>query len=445
MCRLGNLRFYPKLLQRNEIEEIYLYGSSLGDISTGSKPENVEEEVWQLGTSTTHAKITEVKTLMETSVSAEVLHVVQAAQKHTQGLHSQGDGAGASPAMPAGDTRAESWSEGASEHVKTVDADLAQRRHHKIVSGPYRLSKVHGSEVRYLTHVPSFFGTGMTLSWWYRHMPCAAGAKRCGLYFLHAGDFVSFGGSNDLCWSAWIENGAFWYDEPVNGGYRKFEDWGMPNKFHFHSHKIWRHMALQFNEASDHLLLFIDGNKVFESAWGGGTNTISRADCQGLGKKWALGHSHPGDTYSGEAEIADMVMYLHNDAGAKLGPLAPEEIRTLSNVPAEGSPRQGLTCIARSNPAFFDSDWRDVFGNSCAWYYTASKKYPEVCSLEDVERECPVACRSMQECFSPENAEEPNKYFVYNRAMKIGYACMITHTTWMRAHFASVSAYSYSM
>ena len=63
------------------------------------------------------------------------------------------------------------------------------------------------------------------------------------------------------------------------------------SKFRPNGDKIWRHFALQFDETCDMLRLFMDGTLVFEMNL---EVKVSELDCVGDGKRWSLGHSHPG-------------------------------------------------------------------------------------------------------------------------------------------------------
>jgi hypothetical protein len=73
-----------------------------------------------------------------------------------------------------------------------------------------------------------------------------------------------------------------------NAGYVYFE---FDDKYKPNSDKIWRHFAYQFDEVNDELRLFLDGTMVFNVPFGA---AVSAVDCVGQGKRWTLGHSHPG-------------------------------------------------------------------------------------------------------------------------------------------------------
>ena len=97
-------------------------------------------------------------------------------------------------------------------------------------------------------------------------------------------------------------NTALSYGRP-NAGYVYFDEPDKPgdkpsgqfkpsdHKFKPNGDKIWRHFAYQFDEVEDELRLFLDGTMVFSMPFGA---AVSAVDCVGQGKRWTLGHSHPG-------------------------------------------------------------------------------------------------------------------------------------------------------
>lgn len=212
-----------------------------------------------------------------------------------------------SPEMKGGHTPAASWNASSGLHQESYDATIGRNYYH-LLPNTHKLSKTTDADARYLSNVPDFVGTGATISFWYRHTQCSV--KTCGVYLLHAGDFVDFGGDGpEWCWTAWIENEAFWQDAGPYAGYvyfsntkennkkkQKYPDMSLNNlnvdaKFKPNGDKMWRHFILQFDEVNDKLRLFLDGTMVFEMNLGA---AVSEVDCAGTGKRWTLGHSHPG-------------------------------------------------------------------------------------------------------------------------------------------------------
>ncbi len=81
------------------------------------------------------------------------------------------------------------------------------REYTQLVEGPWYLSRTEAAgEHRTLHDVPSFQGTGMTLSFWYRHVECEA--VDCGVYLFVARNAAAW------CWSFWLENTAWSVSRP---------------------------------------------------------------------------------------------------------------------------------------------------------------------------------------------------------------------------------------
>lgn len=219
----------------------------------------------------------------------------------------------ASPPFPVGTTDAECCAGG--QDVTTMD-EVTGREFYQIIRSPARLTATSDADARYLSNVPDFANSGMTLTFWYRHINCPV--KTCGVYLIHAGDFQSFGGapsSSEWCWTLWIENEGIWTDGHANSGYLYFDDHGVGDTFKPQDDFTWRHIAYQFDEVDDVTRFFLDGDLVYSHPYG---KPVSQADCVGAGKRWTLGHSHPGYTYGREVEVADMRMYPHAGGAGKM-------------------------------------------------------------------------------------------------------------------------------
>jgi hypothetical protein len=408
---VGQLRFYPKALSSSDIEEIYTYGSRLSDMASGSEPADAEESGLDAVSRSVTGEVKQVRAMVQSrqqSVQSDLVLAAVAIEKQNAASY-------LSPEMAVGDTPSASWD--GTTHVSTGDTVLgAGRSYYQIVAGAHHLSATSNSDARYLSNVPDFTGTGATLTFWYRHIPCSV--KTCGVYFLHAGDFQDFGGTQNWCWTAWFENEAFWYDGGPNSGYRYFgkQEGGaqMDDKFKVQGDQVWRHMAYQFDETSDKLRLYMDGTMVFESDWG---SPVSGVDCAGPGKKWSLGHQYPGYQYGGPVEFADLRMYHHGNHG---GPLTADEIFKLSQASTVGLLNANFKCLQITDPALRDQVWQDAYGHNCAWYYSQRRASPEVCHLADARANCPISCQSRQECFTrPPAGGAAKKYFVWDRTRLI--------------------------
>ena len=136
-------------------------------------------------------------------------------------------------------------------------------------------------------------------------------------------------------------------------------------------------------------------------------------------------------TYGADIEIADLRMYHHGTGAAKPGPLTEANIKALAYAPTTGVLDEGYKCLALTDPRLADAVWSDSTGHDCGWYSSQSKVYPEVCQLQAAARNCPISCKSKQECFTRE--EPPKRYFAWDRTRLIsmradeGTLCLGSH------------------
>lgn len=76
------------------------------------------------------------------------------------------------------------------------------------MSGTYKARCwLQDQDHRTLHGLPSFVGTGMTITMWYRHVPCEM--ENCGVYLFVARNEAAY------CWSFWLENTAWLARDPL--------------------------------------------------------------------------------------------------------------------------------------------------------------------------------------------------------------------------------------
>jgi hypothetical protein len=96
---------------------------------------------------------------------------------------------------------------------------------------------------------------GMTLAFWYRHIPCLD--AQCEIKVLYFG----WGG-------IYIQDNACYIEVKVEGEpqgeYWYFEKFGILSKFHLKGDKVWRHIAFQFDEDAEMMRFFLDGTLAME-------------------------------------------------------------------------------------------------------------------------------------------------------------------------------------
>ena len=142
-----------------------------------------------------------------------------------------------------------------------------------MLKGPAQLSEPGSNDVpRYFDTFPGFYGTGITLTLWYRH--CDSGDKAtCGIYLVYAGD--SGVESESFCWTIWVQNNGFYMDNvDADPPYFYLLDFMSPGQTL--NHKVWRHLAFVWNVVDDHFSIYLDGELGVRVPWG---SKVSGMDC----------------------------------------------------------------------------------------------------------------------------------------------------------------------
>ena len=399
---ISQLRFYPRLLGESDIEEIYHFGARLADMATGSLPQRAAEEALARVERSLQSAVGQVLSAIgKQEQQGQLTATAQMAQEASAGRMRLSAPGHASPPMAAGETPA--------AESETMDVSIG-RAYVQIVGGAVRLTdwRTAGGAERLVSRMPSFRGTGMTLTWWYRHMPCPSPTAQCGLYLFHSGDFSGAPGANRWCWTLWIENKAIWYDAG-GGGYTYFErDMGIESKFLPSGDWFWRHMAMQMDEEADVIRFYLDGVLAAERKWDvEGYGRISEADCDTTGgvKRLSLGHSKDGWNNAAEVEVADIRMYVHGQDG---GRLTDSDLASVAAQPIPMAPAPNTTefvskkfqCLPVTSPELADSTWVDAHGNDCEWYFNHKSTRPEICQLSAPAANCPKSCESRLECLA---------------------------------------------
>lgn len=390
---VGVVRYFPFPLTESSIEELFSTGGILADISTGSDPEIPEE-----------SELAVAERALAASISA-----VDAAVHHRQPLSELSmmlkivqDSAPPEVTSPPAPTGAIFVNASASLRV---DALNSNRSYSLLFQGPWRLTETEGPEEehRRLVGVPSFSGTGATLMFWYKHMPCKEAF--CGI-FLFTG---RRGGDARLCWSLWTEDNGIWFDNLLGTPRFQYPKNIVADKFKLQEN-AWRHLAMVFDETSDMVRWYMDGELAVTLPWG---SAVSNADCApGPDNFVTLGRNYPGYTYGAEVELYDLRLYVHPNGS----PMQGAEVKRVAQGPTPGL-SELQRCLPVTSPVMQDSDWTDTFGHDCGWYYDQRQTNPAVCRLEAAAQQCPIACKSRQECLSSE--ESPEVFFSWDRIRKI--------------------------
>jgi hypothetical protein len=162
-----------------------------------------------------------------------------------------------------------------------------------------------------------------------------------------------------------------------------------------------RHLALVLNKDDNTIKFYIDGvlaetkssEEPSTEAWirdeyGGG---VGRLDCI-MNTPYAytgLGHRVPGESpYMGP--VQDWRYYVGHA-------LTDAEIKNIAQMSPDENGNMLRTCTLPEEGR--DSNWKDLYGNDCAWYAQNSVAFPGICSSAAVIKECPVACGTYPPCF----------------------------------------------
>uniref|UniRef100_A0A7S0W9M5 Polycystin cation channel PKD1/PKD2 domain-containing protein n=1 Tax=Hemiselmis tepida TaxID=464990 RepID=A0A7S0W9M5_9CRYP len=411
---IGQLSFYPKALTRTIIEEIYIGGGTLDDLSTGTRPARLTEtEMGELSRSLTSAVGVVDQSVAEQAPKAEVNLVMQAVDIEKIAGNASAATAIVAPSLPVGAI--------AFNHTRTVaDATNPSRSYYQLLGGPWLLDdapKANGATFdgeRWwrADQFPRFTGRGVSFTAWFRNVACPEG-KSCGTFMASAHESKE---SSARCWSAWLETDGIYWDTP--GGTPTF---GYPLNEHLnpsYSQKFkltsdtWRHVTFVYNEDTDDLEYYLDGVLTYKSYWG---KSVKEMDCGPVNV--SIGYRWPGYTYGASVEFYDMRMYIGS-------PLTPTEVFNIATAPVPASPSFGRDdqarardrCLYLTSPAMIDTPWTDTYGHGCAWYFVNRGEYPALCNYPGVADNCPIACKSKQECF---NVGTYKTYFAWNSIRRI--------------------------
>lgn len=274
---LGKLNFYPTLLSGRQIEEIYEGGATLADMSSGSDPADPEPFPPVMTSAVYDA----------TDYSKNVL--IQAAQEARRAEEVLLEGT-RSPDAPHGAIAA---------GAENAQLDGFGNSYTSLLHGPARLSRPDlsvGDQPRMLQNVPSFINSGMTITFWYRHVDCSLGDS-CGVYLFWA-DGKGAGCERRGIWSLWLENDGIWFDNVKGTPKYQYPLNFMPPRSKWTGSQVWRHIAFKLDESTNQALLYMDGRLAVSAPWG---SDVVGADCPS--RTVALGHSTPGWTYGAEVSV----------------------------------------------------------------------------------------------------------------------------------------------
>lgn len=412
---LGALRFYPQVLVPTSIEELYVSGGLLADLFKGMKPPQAKESEVERLERVMLQSFDSVEYVVGVAVSdvTAVLSAVENEDRSTGFARPY-----RSPTAPLGNTTVNT--------TGVSDTDTG-REYVRLLQGPYRLTSTlterDESKHRYLDNMPDFHGTGMTLSYWYRHRACAG--LFCGLYLFEGR--TSSEASGNSCFGLWIENNSWYWDNPGRNGSPEFPRSFVEAKFELRDELQWRHIAWVFDETTDKVHMYLDGILAYSVLFG---SAITGMDCSGAAgteKVMTLGRRAPAFRNGGVVELYDLRMYVHTPGN----PLTARDVLAIAKGATPGI-SENYKCLPIESESMVDTTWKDTWGHSCQWYYQNSQANPQICKYGPAIENCPMACDARQECFG---SKQPPSYFLWDsirrvdRLAKNGTVCLGDHVT----------------
>ena len=346
---VGQLRFYPRSLSASSIHEIYTFGSTLADISTGAK-------AFDVGATGLPA----LRKSLEDTISQ--LHSVVASRQNDVEIAQM---AQLAAEQPASRESTPDYTEAADVvYVETTSIDDDSRRYHQIFTGPNQVVRIS------YTNIPDTTGAGFTLSFWYKHVACQV--KVCHVCIVTA-DEPGSAFENFVCLSergVYLGGAAACSKSGGVAGFFDFQSLGMPDKYFFAASKdqFWRHIAVQIDETSNKVRFFLDGAQAVESDFCPSTGATSVAQMDGSSQSLIIGGEPETSAHTQSfAAVADVRMYLHSDDadgnGSEDGPLTAAQIYTISRNQAPASLND--KCLPYTSPFLQDTRFKDHLGHDC--------------------------------------------------------------------------------
>jgi len=166
-----------------------------------------------------------------------------------------------------------------------------------------------------------------------------------------------------------------------------------------------RHIAWTFDKETDKTCAYLDGETIRCDQHDPGS--VGNLDCDKTGPDayFGFGHRMPG-ALQPEGVLQDARYYREL--------LTPAEIRKLASESVDEDGISMRSCELSSEGG--DTDWTDINGKDCAWYQEKKKTVPTICSTEEVNLKCPVACGYILPCWQGEGGST-RQYTIWDRIM----------------------------
>ena len=202
--------------------------------------------------------------------------------------------------------------------------------------------------------------------------------------------------------------------------------YGLP--LEYMKYKKRRHIAWVFDKDLDQTRTYLDGSLL------GTTNhskdTIKYLDCDEFPDYPEGGHRRAGSAYTtkspsslSDAKAYTGLAHLAPGVWGLKGPLqdwrmyhdvlTEAELYKLAEDSKDSAGLKLRSCEHETEGQ--DTDWTDIYGHDCSWYYDMKKKVPGICSSAVAKAKCPEACGAKKKCY--EKHEYVTTYDIWNRIM----------------------------
>ncbi len=304
--KIGQLRFYPKALSITSIEEIYLQGSTLDDVSTGSVATQLQESETQKMAREVQSTVSAIdRTVKDQQPQQEFNQVLTSIESVKQNLAKRT----LSPEMPLGRI---------SFNKTLVTDSFAKRDFTQLLTGPWLLNgrkltasdRANGAKYdaeRYWHDhdFPKSKGTGINYAYWFRNGPVPEGQTQ-GTF--HIAYHTAGAESDTRCYGLFWETAGIWTD--VRGGNPPYAYplWDELNKSYTKKFQVsdsaWRHIAWVFDENDDTVTYYLDGQFLQKRKWG---KSVKEMDCGPANV--TVGHRYAGNTYHWDVRTPSLQTY----------------------------------------------------------------------------------------------------------------------------------------
>ena len=439
--QMGEITFFPRRVTRTEMEEISQQGFTFESLGSGKLPFQKEKTPFATAAARQSKYFAQAKS--ERDISQQEMHVenaftrVETANVAKPPIDAYEDLSKRAritvPAIPNCKTLKIFGSTTSCHIIKGLAANetspsTGDKKYLNLVPPPYRPAGLSGKDQLLLDHnkvreylsydseeFPSFCQKSATFSMWIENWDTGARSALISRYvnstskrnrgaWFYQIDEASGGTSCCIGQIPAADKVAFWKCAVLGPSLNNMRS------------NTRRHLALVLNQDDNTIKFYLDGvlaetkssEEPSAEAWirdeyGGG---VGRLDCfmDTPYSYTGLGHRVPGENpYLGP--VQDWRYYVgHALTAAEIKAISQENdddgaaLRTCK-LPEEGK----------------DSNWKDIYGNDCAWYQetaaemklpgklkmvgSAGQAFPGICKSETLTKRCPVACDSHPPCF----------------------------------------------